>query len=84
MNGCLAGCHAALAPADARYFSNETQARAFALARSSNNNLNSLFLQKPSGAVAHSGGTVWSPVPAGTGHAGYNAAVAWINGGRGN
>jgi len=36
----------------------------------------SLFLQKPSGAVSHTGGTVWP-----SGSAGYNAAVSWINGG---
>ena len=51
----------------------------FAVARSvAGNPGGSLFLRKPSGAVAHGGGTVagWA-----SGAASYNAAASWINGG---
>jgi predicted CxxxxCH...CXXCH cytochrome family protein len=79
MNTCRnASCHGGGFPAgDSRNFTNQSQAYDFAIDRSSNNNANSLFLQKPSGAVAHGGGTIWA-----NGSAAYNTALAWINSGR--
>jgi hypothetical protein len=79
MNACRnAVCHGGGFPAgDSRNFTNQTQAYNFALARSSNNNANSLFLVKASGGSGHGGGAVWP-----SGSASYNTALAWINSGR--
>jgi hypothetical protein len=81
MNGCTnAFCHGGGFPAgDSRNFTNQTQAYNFAIARSSNNNANSLFLTKPSqtNGQIHGGGTAWP-----SGGSSYNTALAWINSGR--
>jgi hypothetical protein len=77
VGSCVGGCHGAFAPADSKHFDTQGEAYTFALARSSNNNANSLFLRKPQGFDSHGGGTVWT-----TGSAPYNTALAWINSGR--
>jgi len=80
MTGTCDGCHLTATPTLALHYSAATVYN-WAIARSiANNPGGSLFLQKPSGAVAHGGGTVpgW-----GAGGAGNAAATAWINGGRG-
>jgi hypothetical protein len=73
-----AACHGGgFGAGDPRNFTNQTEAYNFAIARSSNNNANSLFLVKASGGNSHGGGTVWA-----SGGAAYNTALAWINSGR--
>jgi hypothetical protein len=77
-------CHGGGFPlGDSRNFTTQLQAYNFAIARSSNNNANSLFLTKPSqtNGQVHGGGTVWPS--AGMNTTAYNTALAWINSGRG-
>jgi hypothetical protein len=79
MSSCANGaCHGGFPAADPRHFNTQGEAYTFALNRSiAGNPGGSLFLQKASGAVAHSGGTVWP-----NGSAAYNTAASWINTGR--
>jgi len=67
--GVCASCHVVI--------TNSSTGYTFAINESTSNPATSLFILKPSGQVAHGGLTVW-PVGGGS----YNAAVAWINGGR--
>lgn len=75
-NCAASACHGGFAASDSRRFTNQAEAFTFAVARSVRGNPSgSLFLQKPSGAVSHAGGTNWP-----SGSAGFTAATNWING----